>query len=72
MAGSKTSRHLTSEIRQAILAWEAAGRKRSELARLCGVQQSQISRFLRGGDLRGETLAALCRGLGLELRKRSP
>ncbi len=50
---------------------DATGISTSELARLSGVNQSNIYRFLyEGADLRLSSAEAIGRALGLELKRR--
>lgn len=59
-------RPLDSALRLAI---HSSGLSAAELARRSGVHQTTVSRFLHGRNLGIREAAALCRVLGLVLRK---
>jgi len=58
-----------SEVAGAIrLALMASGRSRYEISQVSGVDQAALCRFVSGSGLRIESLEAIAKALGLEIR----
>jgi transcriptional regulator with XRE-family HTH domain len=60
---------VSEQLRRAV---KGCGMTQRELSRASGVVESQLSRFLAGGELRTRNVDRLCRVLGLVLKSNKP